>query len=130
MRFLIIFIQFYLCWLFGQNIYIINNLIEKEGTFFHYMNDDLLTGRLFFDCLYDNDNVKRLPVGNLKNGLKNGLWIRYWKNGSKKTEGHYLNSIKEGLWIEWLEDGSKYLEILYKNDKIIYFTNCILEECN
>ena len=75
-------------------------------------------------------NAKKLFVGEIKNGIKHGLWTRYWDNGNKKAEGLYKNSFKEELWIEWFKNGNKYLEILYKRDSITHFTNCVKENCN
>ena len=125
-----IFILLFISSLIGQKVYFINNLIEKEGTFYNYMSNEPLSGKLFFNYLDDNNILESLPVGNLENGIKNGLWIRYWNNGGLKAKGEYINSLKNGLWVEWLEDGTRYLEILYKNDTIIHLTNCLNDECN
>ena len=114
----------------GQNIYFVNNLIEKNENFYNYMNDSLLSGLLYFNYIDEEKNAKKLFVGEIKNGIKNGLWTRYWFNGNKKAEGLYKDSFKEGLWIEWFKNGDKYLEILYKRDSIIHFTNCVIGNCN
>ncbi|MAJ34045.1 MAG: hypothetical protein CMF95_05900 [Candidatus Marinimicrobia bacterium] len=114
----------------GQNIYFVNNLIEKNENFYNYMNDSLLSGLLYFNYIDEEKNAKKLFVGEIKNGIKNGLWTRYWYNGNKKAEGLYKDSFKEGLWIEWFKNGDKYLEILYKRDSIIHFTNCVIGNCN
>ena len=125
-----ILILLFISCLIGQNVYFINNLIEKDGSFYNYMSNEPLSGKLFFNYLDDSNTLKSLPVGNLEYGMKNGPWIRYWKNGEIKAKGEYINSLKSGLWIEFLQDGAKYLEILYRNDKIIHLTNCLNEECN
>ena len=114
----------------GQNIYFVNNLIEKNENFYNYMNDSFLSGLLYFNYVDEEKKAKKLFVGEIKNGIKNGLWTRYWYNGNKKAEGLYKDSFKEGLWIEWFKNGDKYLEILYKRDSIIHFTNCVIGNCN
>ncbi|MFL2998379.1 MAG: toxin-antitoxin system YwqK family antitoxin [Candidatus Neomarinimicrobiota bacterium] len=114
----------------GQNIYFVNNLIEKNENFYNYMNDSFLSGLLYFNYIDEEENAKKLFVGEIKNGIKNGLWTHYWDNGNKKEEGLYKDSFKEGLWIEWFKTGDKYLEILYKRDSIIHFTNCVIGNCN
>ena len=114
----------------GQNTYFVNNLIEKNGTFYNYMNDNLLTGKLYFNYTLDDYSKSKLLVGELKEGIKNGLWTRYWNNGNKKAEGLYKDSFKEGIWVEWYKNGDKYLEILYKKDSIVHLTNCLTENCN
>ena len=130
MKKIIIIAKILITFLFCQDIYIINNLIEKEGTFYNYMSDKPISGILYFNYEISKNNFKRLFVGNLENGIKNGLWIRYWDNGLKKSEGIYQKSLKQGIWVEWQENGSKYLEILYKNDSIVHFTNCLKDNCN
>jgi antitoxin component YwqK of YwqJK toxin-antitoxin module len=114
----------------GQNIYFVNNLIEKNGTFYNYMNDNLITGKLYFNYIIDDSSKSKFLVGELKDGIKNGLWTRYWNNGNKKKEGIYKDSFKVGLWVEWSKKGNKYLEILYEKDSIVHFTNCLIENCN
>ena len=113
-----------------QNIYFINNLIEKNETFYNYMNDSFLSGHLYYNYIDEEKIAKKLLVGEIKNGIKHGLWTRYWDNGNKKEEGLYKDSFKEGIWIEWFKNGDKYLEILYKKDSIIHFTNCVNGNCN
>ena len=126
----IIIFQTIISLLNGQNTYFVNNLIEKNGTFHNYMNDNLLTGKLYFNYTLDDYSKSKLLVGELKDGIKNGLWTRYWNNGNKKAEGLYKDSFKEGIWVEWYKSGDKYLEILYKKDSIVHLTNCITENCN
>ena len=130
MKKIIIIFQILIIFLSGQNIYFVNNLIEKNGTFYNYMNDNLLTGHLYYNYIDKEKNTNKLFVGKIKDGIKTGLWTRYWYNGNKKSEGLYKDSFKEGVWIEWYKNGNKYLEILYSRDSIIHFTNCKKENCN
>jgi antitoxin component YwqK of YwqJK toxin-antitoxin module len=130
MKKLIIIIKISIIPLIGQNIYFVNDLIEKNGTFYNYMNDDLLSGYLYYSYVDEEKSAKKLFVGKIKDGIKSGFWTRYWYNGNKKKEGLYKDSFKDGLWIEWSKNGNKYLEILYSRDSIIHFTNCIKESCN
>ena len=130
MKKIIIIFKIAITFLSGQNIYFVNNLIEKNETFYNYMNDSFLSGLLYYNYVDEEKNAKKLFVGEIKNGIKHGLWIRYWDNGNKKAEGIYKDSFKEGLWIEWFKNGDKYLEILYKRDSIIHFTNCVIGNCN
>ena len=130
MKKIIIIFKIAITFLSGQNIYYVNNLIEKNETFYKYMNDSFLSGFLYYNYVDEEKNTKKLFVGEIKNGIKDGLWIRYWDNGNKKSEGIYKDSLKEGLWIEWFKNGDKYLEVLYKKDSIIHFTNCLNGNCN
>ena len=130
MKKIIIIFKIAITFLSGQNIYFVNNLIEKNETFYNYMNDSFLSGLLYYNYIDEEKNAKKLFVGEIENGIKHGLWIRYWDNGNKRAEGLYKNSLKEELWIKWFKNGNKYLEILYKRDSIIHFTNCVKENCN
>ena len=44
-------------------------------------------------------------------GTVNGLAVRWFANGVKKSEGVVLNGKPTGLWKYWKEDGSLLLEI-------------------
>jgi hypothetical protein len=50
--------------------------------------------------------------GRYNNGIQDGLWTYYYKDGHMKEEGHYNNGIKEGMWVEWYPDG----EIMWKGE--------------
>jgi len=64
--------------------------------------------------------------------VKLGLFIYYYENGQKSSEGEYLNNYMEGQWSYWYESGKikekNYLksgliystEVFYKNGKIKY----------
>ena len=126
----ILYLFFTFCFLDAQNTnYIINNLVEKKGSFYNKMSNKPITGKLFFEFI-DNKNIILLPVGKLVGGKKNGLWTRYWSNGLKKSQGFYFDSLKEGFWYVWSHEGSKYLEIKYKNNQLIHFTNCVIDICD
>jgi antitoxin component YwqK of YwqJK toxin-antitoxin module len=46
-------------------------------------------------------------------GTANGLAVRWFANGVKKSEGVVLNGKPTGLWKYWKEDGSLLLEKQY-----------------
>ena len=78
MKKIIIFTLLFISFLISQNIFFINDLIEKDGSFYNYMSNKTLSGKVFFNYL-DNNSMESLYVGNLENGIKNGIWTRYWK---------------------------------------------------
>ncbi len=53
-----------------------------------------------------------ISKGSYVDGLPDGLWTSYYKNGQMKEEGHYNEGIKTGMWIEWYQDG----EIMWKGE--------------
>ena len=78
---------FTFCFLDAQNPkYIINSLVEKKGNFYNKMSDKPITGKLFFEFI-DNKNIILLHVGKLVGGKKHGLWMRYWSNRLKISQG-------------------------------------------
>src|SRR5579862_9961845 len=48
---------------------------------------------------------------------KEGLWISYYKNGNKQSEGHYHQGQREGLWIYYYKNGNKESEGHYYQGK-------------
>ena len=38
-------------------------------------------------------------------GIENGYWRQWHKNGSIKLEVNYTNGKKDGLWQQWYTDG-------------------------
>ena len=70
-----------------------DSLKNKE----EYLSD----GRHIFNHPYSGQEIV-----NLKNGKRNGLYQKYYKNGNVKTEINYENGIQEGKTISYREDGS------------------------
>jgi len=53
-----------------------------------------------------------IASGSYVDGLPDGLWTTWYKNGQMKKEGHYIAGVKNGMWIEWYDDG----EIMWKGE--------------
>ena len=113
-----------------QQIFFINHLVEQNGEFVRPITNEPVIGDIYRYFGKGNMESKNVFIGTVTTEGKNGNWIRWWNNGEKKSEGHYLNSVKEGFWTEWTETGDKYSEILYKNGSIIQLKNCLLENCD
>jgi antitoxin component YwqK of YwqJK toxin-antitoxin module len=52
--------------------------------------------------------------GEMKNGLREGLWTYYYPNGQKQMEGMYTDGLKEGTWSFWKENGEQDPVEIYK----------------
>ena len=125
-----LYLFFTFCFLDAQNPkYIINSLVEKNGSFNNKMSNKPITGKLSFEFM-DNKNIILLPVGKLVGAKKHGSWTRHWSDGLRKSQGFYFDSLKEGFWYVWSDDGSKYLEKKYKYNQLIHFTNCVVDSCD
>ena len=92
---------------FEENDFIDDNyeftFIKNPNVF--YPDNKNLNGD--FESYYSSDyvnayskNGKKLPFakGSFKNGFKEGHWVYYLCDGSKKYEGDFKNGIKEGIW--------------------------------
>ncbi len=50
--------------------------------------------------------------------IKEGAFVYYYKNGSKKSEGGFVNNLKEGEWKEWNDAGNLSAVNHFKNNKM------------
>ena len=56
-------------------------------------------------------------VGNFKNGLRDGLWVFYNEDTTKKNyEGHYKEDKKDSEWIYWYPNGEVWKKGSYLNN--------------
>jgi hypothetical protein len=55
----------------------------------------------------------------MNQGILDGQWLSYYKNGRKKATGQYKNGIPVGKWKLWSSDGKGYI-IIQHGDKITY----------
>jgi len=49
--------------------------------------------------------------------IKNGPYMEWFDNESRKTSGEYSSGKKDGQWTEWYEDGATRSTGFYKNDR-------------
>lgn len=49
--------------------------------------------------------------------IKNGEYIKYYKNGVIEMRGMMKDGKREGLWKSWYEDGSPWSETTFKDGK-------------
>lgn len=74
--------------------------------------------------VYSKNGKKMIfAQGNYKNGYKNGHWVYYQCDGSKKFEGSYTNGIRQGKWVNYdhcnLELNTRLNELYY--NLLFYF---------
>lgn len=56
--------------------------------------------------------------GTVKDGSKEGPFIYYWPDGTKREEGVYEKDTKEGKWQRWSPDGQLAAVELYKDGNL------------
>lgn len=113
----------------------LSQLINKNGQYF--IGDQLIPYSGLSLSYFKNGTIKY--VGNIENGKKNGVWLRYlngsiWKenyfegklegpwewirtNGKIWSKGTYKNNKKEGKEKHYYSNGQVYYEGQYRNGK-------------
>ena len=79
--------------------------------------DENVTG-----IIYKMYGKKKVTLGQMKDGIKEGKWTKWYWNGQKKEEGTYKNGKQDGLFTSWYENGQKSEEITYKDGEMIEWT--------
>ena len=87
---------------FPQTKMDINNLIDRSGLLYKPNDDKPFTG-IVFD-LYENGQKKL--EGRYRNGLKNGKWTWWNRDGSIVKRGTYKNQLMNGLWQFYFSNGN------------------------
>ena len=105
---------------FSQQEYNGNDLIEMDnGLWTEKFSDEPITGRVF-GLFGENKPYKKVYLGNLRKGKRDGWWnIYYYPTGQKQYAGTWDDGKELGLHIGWYENGKKEIEGVFKNGKII-----------
>jgi antitoxin component YwqK of YwqJK toxin-antitoxin module len=48
---------------------------------------------------------------------KHGLWVTYYANGNKRSEGRYERGKKQGPWVQYWPNGNKKSEGTFRDDR-------------
>ncbi|MBT6937200.1 MAG: hypothetical protein HN982_06415, partial [Candidatus Marinimicrobia bacterium] len=105
----------FLCVGFSQQEYNSNDLIEMDnGLWTVKFSDELITG-LVYD--YFGENNKKVYIGNLRNGKKEGNWIWWYENGQMKFDKTFKEGKEDGFHTQWYENGQRKNERHYKDEK-------------
>ena len=124
---------------FSQQEYNNNDLVEMDnGLWTEKFSDEPITGKVYGYYGEDN-NPKKVHMGNIRNGKKEGKWVDYYhstgkiysettyrngkldgvstvwyENGQIMSTIHYNDGIGDGLETLWYENGQKESEIVWK----------------
>ena len=82
------------------------DLVKRDGIFYNKFSDVPFSGK----------TTGQLQ-GSFKNGMKDGSWIKYHKNGQLQYKGNYKNGKRESSWIDYWENGQLQYKGNYKNGK-------------
>ena len=102
----------------SQKEYNGNDIVEMDnGLFTEKFNDEPITGKVF-RYFGEVKPYKKVYIGNLRNGKKEGKWVSYYHStGKKRLEYYYKDGKEDGLFTEWYENGQKSYEETYKDGK-------------
>ncbi len=102
-------LRFFLSIAVPQKEYDIINLINQEGIYKQKINDDILNGIIY--RILDN---KKVVLGKLKNGEKDGLWTEWYPN-KRKLEETYKHGILDGSVSLFYKTGQREWRHTYNN---------------
>ena len=80
------------------------DLVTRKDRYYQRSSDVPFTG-----------NVTGREQGEIKKGKREGLWVRFYKNGQSSTKHTYRNGKKEGPWVSYERDGKVWKKGNYKN---------------
>ena len=61
--------------------------------------------------------LRKLRADNFKDGKMHGLSTEWYENGQKSLERNLIYGMKQGSWIRWYKDGTQALIATYKDGK-------------
>ena len=119
--------------LFGQGEFNINSLVNEDNIYKIKGQSDLVTGTVF--TILEN---KKIRMGRLSNGKKNGIWTEwhpnerrlqetykkglldgpvsfFYKNGQKEWRYTYNNGILEGNHTKWHKNGKRAVDGFFES---------------
>ena len=83
-----------------------NDLVERKGLFYKKFSDVPFTGK-----------VTGKGQGELKDGKKDGPWIRYHDTGQLEDNGTYKDGKMDGPWIKYHYNGQLWWKGTWKDGK-------------
>jgi antitoxin component YwqK of YwqJK toxin-antitoxin module len=95
-----------------------DDLVKRDGIYFKKFTDVPFTGKMDHKGSIKNSKINLYEQGSIKNGKKDGSWVRYYDNGQLWTKGNYKKGKKEGSWFYYYDHGQLWTKKHYKNDKL------------
>jgi len=103
----------------SQQEYNYKDLIQMDnGLYTEKFSDEPISGKVY-GYFGEVQPLKKVYMGNLRNGKKEGNWKSYHYNTGKKSyEFNFKNGKKDGLCTRWYDDGQKWNEGTFKDGGI------------
>ncbi len=81
-----------------------DELVKRDGLYYEKYSEILFTG-----------NITGKEQGSIKNGKKEGEWVRYWSNGELMSKVSFKNGKEDGEWVIYYSNGRVRDKGNYKN---------------
>jgi len=89
----------------GQNQYDVKHIIEQGGVYKKKFSDEVVNGEVF-----QMFGDMKVPLGKIKQGKKEGVWIVWNEDGTKKMQTNYSKGKMFGVRIAFDKNGKKEIE--------------------
>ena len=92
---------------------------------FTWRDDERLGGtRRFFykkftDVPFTGNITGKTEQGTIKNGKKEGLWVRYYDNGQLQSKGTYKDGMFDDPWVVYHKNGQLWSKGTWKDGKFV-----------
>ena len=94
-----------------QKEYDYDDIMSDGGLYYLKFSDELVNGNVYL-----HNKERKILLGSIKNGLRDGKWTTWNKNGKKKFEGSFLLGKEVGLHVNyWSSNNEKWFEIYYSD---------------
>ena len=89
---------------------------EESKGFDGFSKQTTYNGEVFSGIVFNtNEDKDTILIGEYKNGLKHGVWKKFYSNGALKERRFYKKGLKVGLYEGFYDDGSKNFVFMFKN---------------
>ena len=89
--------------------------VQDRGGVYYFPNEEVGISATSI-CVYKDAYTQYKSKGKLKNGVKDGTWTSWYKNGQKREESEYKEGKSHGRSTTWYKNGQKVFEINSRDD--------------
>jgi antitoxin component YwqK of YwqJK toxin-antitoxin module len=101
--------------LWSVNDFYASNKLQMTGS---YKSKKFKEKEGLFVYYYENGN--KSSEGNYVAGKSEGVWKFWFESGELKSEGEYLDNEKDGVWNYWYQNGEQKVKEIYKKGSITF----------
>ena len=99
-----------------SGMYLNNSYHVKHNGIYYFPNAEEGISSMSL-CVFKDEFGQYESKGNLKKGIKIGMWTHWYSNGQKWVEANWKDGKKDGQWIVWSSIGLKLYEENWKDNE-------------